>query len=202
MEEIILKQLEGSIQAANNAEFTSRLAIILAIAGAILGPIVAWIVTDKKIRSESSIATQQLRSTADIAKKQINTSLISKNRQEWMENVRNEVVWYLKSGFPIYWISLNKEKFDPHVENVIKFTRPLLEHLYRIELLLDPAIDTHKDLLSSVYWYYKVNNALLSSNGDVNMERYLEDLQQAREDVTNKARQFLIKEWKKVTKWE
>lgn len=63
--------------------------------GAILSPLVAYIVAGRNVSGALKSAERQTKSAQEIAAKQIRSSIVSANRQKWLDAVRDDVAGFV-----------------------------------------------------------------------------------------------------------
>jgi hypothetical protein len=129
-----------------------------------------------------------------IARKQINASILSGNRQEWINTLRNEV-----SGF-VSVISLLGALRSGGYKGVTsdeanKFGREAMERKSKIELLLNPSESLHNELIAAIENALSIAiHAEIEPNA-VEQRRYIDQ-------ILNKSKTILKQEWVRVKKGE
>lgn len=127
-----------------------------------------------------------------IAKKQINASILSGNRQEWINTLRNEV-----SGFVSVISVLGALRAGSYKgvtsDEANKFGREAVERKSKIELLLNPTESLHNELITAIEGAVSIAiHSELVPNA-VEQRRYIDQ-------ILNKSKTILKQEWVRVKK--
>ena len=129
-----------------------------------------------------------------IAKKQINASILSGNRQEWINTLRTEV-----SGF-VSVVSLLGALRAGGYKGVTsgeanQFGREAMERKSKIELLLNPSESLHNELITAI-------ESALSIAIHTELEPDAVEQRRCIDQILNKSKTILKQEWVRVKKGE
>jgi hypothetical protein len=141
------------------------------------------------------VVQRQIDSAVSIAKVQFQSSLSSKNRQDWINDVRNCI-----SELAAHARQANIYYQDPEQDKSLTFTSREKAFLYKskLKLLLTPKISEHaaylqaQDELMKVLEIHMLNN--LSRLGQFDNQEFSSKL----EFMLDKGRELLYSEWQKV----
>jgi hypothetical protein len=129
-----------------------------------------------------------------VARKQINTEALSKNRQEWINKLRNElaelitIVMHVPPAYAANSIN-NQEAIAKHGE--------LTEKVELVKLLLNPKESDHQELVRLITSAsIQVKDAINQRQGNA------VKLEEVAERVVKQAQIILKREWERVKKGE
>jgi len=157
--------------------YIAVIAALTALVAVIVGPLVSL-----------HIAKRQVLVSLDIAKRQFNASVLSVNRQEWINTLRDEIADQLAdiARFP-HEKSLLKQTPAEFYERVHKMSRCTT----KIQLLLNPGEEDHRQLVG----LFKKTILLMVKSPEKVTGSQLTDLQT---EIVSKSQEILKREWERV----
>lgn len=114
------------------------LSVLVALAAVVIGPCISLKVAKRQAETSREIATLQAR-----------TGVLSKNRQDWINSLRNEIAGFLSS---VTAINLELSK-DPPVfsSEFYKHATQMRLHYAKTQLHINPKESEHKDLVDKMH---------------------------------------------------
>lgn len=156
---------------------------------AILAAGFAGFIALRSIRASRENLILQLETQREIAARTTRASVISANRQKWIDGIREDLAEFIAADF----VLLDDVKVDEselseaallkHTDRVAEAKRTRRLMFRRIELRLNPAKANHQDLLKAI-------RDLMPATGRQHLK--------ARDHLVNTARTFLRQEWMRV----
>jgi hypothetical protein len=157
-------------------------AVLTAFAAVIVSPIISLIVT----RSQS-------RTALEVASQQIKASVVSANRQAWINNLRDAIAEFLGAlthieARPAVQINRDEAREREYVERVRRLRS-------RIALMINPQEEDHRRLL--VLIDTAVSLAPVSFDAEL-----VKKATQVQQDITEQSQRILKREWERVKSGE
>ena len=146
----------------------SIISAVIALVAVIVGPMVTW----------------------RVAKKQITASVVSNNRQAWINRLRDEVASLTAITYSLPSTHANKSiSTDDAISEHARFVRTM----QTVKLLINPAEEDHKRLIELAE---SASNEITKSinKGHANASQF-EDMAQA---MVEQTQQILKREWERV----
>lgn len=112
--------------------------------GSIASPLVAYVVADRTSRTTLRVASRQITSAQELARKQVQASVVSANRQKWVDSVRDDISTFL-SELDVVRASLAHHALTPSERAIA--VRPLVLVYARVRLRLNPAKPKHVEII-------------------------------------------------------
>ena len=166
-------------------EIVQILTAITAVLAVIVGPFVALRVAKRQSETALSVGSKQSDTSQSIAKLQASTNVLSKNRQEWINTLRNEISESLVCVIHASTISAIV-KTEDRVTSILETMKDVLLHLSNARLLINPNETDHKSLIAKMEeMYYGLKTP------DYNFR-------QAETELTLLAQVVLKREWERV----
>ena len=128
------------------------------------------------------------------ARKQANVSVLSNNRQAWINTLRDQIAEFISIGAQFHsgdWSARGREAFDDKFERLV-----FIES--KIKLLLNPNEEDHTRLVSLLE---RARNTLGNHGADSEGRRFPEWAELYQEFVPL-AQEILKREWERVKKQE
>lgn len=139
----------------------------------------------RQLEGQSKLAYAQIEAARDQALQEIKAQVLSKNRQEWINDVRNTLSNYIVSIHK-YRNNLNVPANERDPALIGTDVSEAWLHLTRLRLLINPKEDDHTDLLTTANLMF---DASLHDNHKIkDIERIL----------LIKAQEILKREWERV----
>lgn len=168
-----------SIQNGNNN--TEYLSLLIALLAVFFSPIISYLTTKQTIKSQTKSAKEQSEAQFNIAERNIKSEVISRNRQDWINNLRINI-----SEFISLCIILSKVN-----EHIVNSAEDKWERFFAvrsiISLLINPKEDDHQQLDGLIE---KATQSILNNNKEV--------LKNIRPEVIKLSQQILKREWERV----
>jgi len=161
--------------------YIAALSALTALVAVIVGPFVSL-----------HIAKRQFLVSLDIAKRQFNASVLSVNRQEWINTLRDQIADQLAdiARFP-HEKSLLHQNPAEYYERVHKMSRCTT----KIQLLLNPGEEDHRQLADLI----RRTVLLLSKLPEEEIGSQLSGLQT---EIVSQSQKILKREWERVKQGE
>jgi hypothetical protein len=144
----------------------------------------------------TSIKTIQ--TNKEIAVHQFNSTLKTKNRQDWIDNLRNAVSMFISNC-----VKVNIEFQDPSEntkDKVKEIHEKIILNRTKLQLLLNPEKEFHNSLLTSITEFIDILDKH-TLNFENNMNDYdNEEFRIAHIKIVENARILLYSEWQKIQK--
>lgn len=144
---------------------------VVALVAVIVGPIISLRVAKRQTEAALSVADLNARST-----------VLSKNRQEWINTLRNELSLYISKVnmvLPKFFGNRESPEFSALLSDIAL-------HQFKIKLLINPNEDDHKLLVEKVS---EIAQYVFSSQG---MPTELND------ELVSLSQKILKREWERV----
>lgn len=184
---------------------------VTALFAVVLGPFVslriankqtvnALTLSEKQINNALNLSQHQQNTAKDIATLQSQTLVLSKNRQDWISELRQEISEFINQA---HMIRLAVPPFDgtpiPSEELIYKNTQDVRKELTRImegfylsyvkiNLLINPAELDHAELIKLL----KKMHSEVAKNGT--------DVMKIQGEIIKKSQEILKREWERVKK--
>ena len=156
----------------NSTQSTQVWSMMIALAAVIIGPFVSFQIAKRTIKTQLLIAEQNVRA-----------SVLSRNRQEWINLLRNTIAEYLAV---VYMLG------DPNLSN--EKAQHLLERLYtakfRVSLLINPNEPDHRKLDDLLFDFIEKIAAANKPDEEAVLE--------VRQTLVELSQKILKEEWKRV----
>jgi hypothetical protein len=154
--------------------------LIIALLAVILGPLISFVIAKLTIRSQTRIAAQNIRA-----------EVLSRNRQEWINTLRDNIAQFISliSTFAIEIKDRNKKNTLDKMERVL-----LLQSM--ILLLINPKEEDHGKLDALM------RDAIACLGELEKGETGEKNMPDIREEMLQLSQQILKREWKRVKKVE
>lgn len=171
---------------------------ILTVASTVFASIINRKITLKGIQTNKDIAIEQIQNSQNISLQQFNSTLKTKNRQEWLNDLRNTMSEFMASCKKIN-IEIQTPNIDTN-ENIKIIHEKISFNRTKLILLLTPKKELHKNLLDSIKEFVDIlDEHLLNYKGNINDYKNL-DFQKASDSMVENARILLYDEWQKIQK--
>jgi hypothetical protein len=180
---VILKSLQ------DNSQSTQYLSLVIALLAVSFGPILSYFSARLTIKHQLSTFKEQLSTQISIAERGIKSQVLSKNRQDWINTLRDSI-----SEFVSILYMVSKAKLSEHEEK-LKAER-LFNLRLRISLLLNATEDDHKqleDFLEEGMDYYVRRPTKKTPQ---------RPFKEIRLDIVDISQKILKREWERVKKIE
>ena len=155
-------------------------------------------ITLKSLVANKDIAIKQIENSQLVTLHQFNSTLKTKNRQEWVNELRNTM-----SEFMANCTKINVEFQDPSNdsrERIKDIHEKITLNRTKLRLLLDPEKDLHNKLLSSMSDFVNIiDEHVLNYRGNINHYKNF-DFQKTSDTMIENARVLLYSEWQKIQK--
>ncbi|MGQ2989771.1 MAG: hypothetical protein ACT6RD_00120 [Brevundimonas sp.] len=115
--------------------------------GAIASPIAAYLVARKNVSAVIESANKQIKSAQKLASDQIVASVISANRQKWLDAVRDDISEFVSELQALRGISVTSASYQKDKSDVVKRLRFL--HT-RIQLRLNPDKEDQNEIIKDI----------------------------------------------------
>ena len=170
-------------------EFKFIVSVVSVSITAIVSLLICW----KQIKNTQLLTEKNIDNSRYIAEKQINASVLSGNRQDWINKLRNNISEILSviSILSTEWKINERQAFKNYMER--RDTLFLLQE--KILLSINPKEDDHNclvDLIDKVYGIMLDSEALNISS---QLEKY-------RMDIRKTSQSILKREWERVKRGE
>lgn len=187
---------ESAIYGSPSAWYESKsMPWIASIFVAVLTIITNLIISHYTRSTSLRIVKAQIDSSSRLANVQFQATLNSKNRQDWINDVRDAI-----SEFSTHVRQLNIQLQEKEIDRSMVFSLHEKVQLFKskIKLLLSPQIETHKSYLSAQEDLMNVlEDHLLKSKGgygEYNNQAFIVNLNL----MVEKGREMLYAEWQKI----
>ena len=117
---------------------------ILTLVAAISGPLVAYLVGARNVRTALSNAQAQMKNSLDVARLQVRSSVVSSNRQRWIDALRDELAEFLAER------DLLTAKKSDAVQDPVAIrasSSRLIRLFHQLQLRLNPKEQDHARIL-------------------------------------------------------
>ena len=129
-----------------------------------------------------------------IAKKQINASILSGNRQEWINTLRDEISSFVSIASLLGGLRSTGFK-SVSLDQINNYAKEISERKSKIELLLNPSESLHNELLKEIE-----KMVTIAIHSEVELDAVEHRL--CIDNILNKAKAILKQEWIRVKKGE
>lgn len=154
---------------------------IALVAIAIASPLLAWLGVRHQVRNALKVAEKQARTALEPSRQQVHGSVVSANRQKWIDALRDDIAEFLTESDGVR----ARLQDNPIVDQDIRERGRKLTLLFnRIRLRLNPHENDHSDLLELLEKLLRYDNIKLGLP--------LED------EAARLAQQILKREWRRV----
>jgi len=141
----------------------------------------------EQIQAQKELAIAQISASKELSREEITFQVLSKNRQEWINDLRNTISHFISSTHKCR----NNLAIPPEQRDLLKINNDVDSawfHLSRLRLLVNPKEDDHKELVITA-------NAFLDSI-------FVKELQGKEKDIEvsliKQAQTILKREWERV----
>jgi hypothetical protein len=123
----------------NSADISAATALVAVF----VGPIVTlWIA-----RRQIQVSLRQIETSADVANRQIRASVVSNNRQQWINTLRDTIADFIAKQVMVR--TRNEKSFAnddsfPRMEEMLRLA-------YKIQLLINPTEKDHAELVELIF---------------------------------------------------
>ncbi len=131
---VVLKSLRE-----NNWLNTEFLSLVIALLAVIFGPLIAHYTAKKTMRAQIRSIKEQIDAQTEIAKQNINASVLSNNRQDWINRLRDNISEFLSLGL------IASEETVKGIDLTNIYER-ILTIRFKIDLFINPKEDDHNKL--------------------------------------------------------
>ena len=157
------------------------------------------ILTNRQIKLSSKSMDKQIATSKEIAQLELNKSVKSANRQQWINTLRDCLSEYLAS------LETYKVKFENAKKNNEAVTFKKNENYayeirrigIKIELMLNPEENKSENLL---YTIFALSSLVVSDKVDFHSEEYLNQYGKLLQQLMDTAKSILKEEWERVKK--
>jgi len=163
----------------NYALVIAGISALIALVAVIVGPLVSL-----------HIAKRQFLVSLDIAKRQFNASVLSVNRQEWINTLRDQLAELLADTILLL---KEMELSQQEPDRVYARARGVLTCANKIQLLLNPKEADHRQLVDSIGRL----TGLVNKPEDVDSQFKI-----IRNEIMSKSQEILKREWERVKEGE
>jgi hypothetical protein len=172
----IIKVYEKMIKESNIEKYTTIISLVIAFLAVCVGPFVSY----------------------TIAKKQINASTVSLNRQQWINTLRDTIADFVSKSSMVYCLGLKHYADGQSVPRLEQLN--LLSH--KIVLSLNPNEDDHKKLsaIMNDIISYIVNS--LKERKDTGATEVNPIIDEKKNELIGVAQKILKREWNRVKRGE
>jgi hypothetical protein len=117
---------------------------VLTLAAAIGGPLVAYVIGARTVRTALTTAQAQVRTALEVARLQVRSSVVSSNRQKWIDALRDELAEFLAERD-----LLTTKLQDPAPDSVSVRTSSsrLIRLFHQLQLRLNPKEEDHARIM-------------------------------------------------------
>lgn len=176
---VFLKSVENTPESAQN------ISLLIALLAVFFGPIMSYFTTKLTIRSQLKSIEQQTSTQISIAQHTVKSQVLSGNRQQWINTLRDNISEFIAL---VGMISANILQKDIARE---KFER-LIQVRVKISLLLNMSEQDHQQLNSLL------NHATSQITDQIAKNRITTDFQKTRDDIVTLSQKILKREWERV----
>jgi hypothetical protein len=148
-------------------------AVLVSLIAVFFGP---WI--------SSRVARKQIESSAELAQQQIKASLVSANRQKWINTLRDDLALFL-SKTTMLPIRITENQFLNILEDVVRLD-------WKIHLLINPNEQNHKALVLLTAELTEFTRQLATGEGNDGTSKQAKE---KRKEIVALAQVILKKEW-------
>lgn len=180
---VFLKSLQ------ENNQISDFLSLLIALLAVFFGPIISYFTAKHTIKHQLSSLDKQLTTQLNIAEKALKSQVISGNRQEWINTLRDGLANFLSILFIISQGNLEKGAYQEKAATLL-----LLR--FKISLLLNPLENDHLQLDTFLDQGIKYLSTI-SKKEEPNRQ-----FSEIRLDIITLSQKILKREWERVKKVE
>jgi len=160
---------------------TEIIVALTALVAVVVGPVVSL-----------HIAKRQFRVSLDIAKQQFSASVLSVNRQEWINTLRDEIAELVADT-----IVLRREvkRFEQEPDRVFTRVAGVVRCAFQIKLLINPKEADHVHLVDSIDRLLILVGEAVKKAGDKGIDSQFLTI---RDEIVSKSQEILKREWERV----
>ncbi|HOI29912.1 MAG TPA: hypothetical protein PLZ15_09170 [Melioribacteraceae bacterium] len=177
----------NSLQESN--KISDYLSLLIALLAVFFGPIISYYTAKHTIKHQLSSLDKQLTTQLNIAERALKSQVLSGNRQDWINTLRDALSEFLSILFMISQAKLSKE-------NDLEKSETLLLLRFKISLLLNPQEDDHRQLDTFLDQGIKYLSAI-SKKEEPNRQ-----FSEIKSDIITLSQTILKREWERVKKVE
>jgi hypothetical protein len=119
---------------------TENISLLIALLAVIFGPIIAYYTAKRTMKSQMELIKDQISAQLKIAEREIKSKVLSNNRQEWINSLRDNISEFMSL------ILIVKAAQHTSPSELLSINERLFSTRFRISLLLNPKEDDHKNL--------------------------------------------------------
>jgi hypothetical protein len=167
------------------ATVVQLLTALTAVLAVTIAPIVSLRISSRQIASARELASKQIGGAWDAVELQVRSAVLSKNRQAWINSLRDEISRFVASAHKLRSIPRVIE-VDSRAQQLIDVMENLYISKIKITLLINPLEPDHEELVCLISQIYE---ALKQPDVDV---------MTIEANLVAKAQAVLKREWKQV----
>jgi len=156
---------------------TEVIVALTALVAVVVGPVVSL-----------HIAKRQFRVSLDIAKQQFSASVLSVNRQEWINTLRDEIAELVTEISRFHYA---KHLLEPGSMEGYEWLNEIGKRGAKIQLLINPGEEDHRELVERI-------TKLLLLAGKPKEEGMPSKLSDLSTEIISKSQEILKREWERV----
>lgn len=164
-----------------NIEYVSLLIALIAV---FLGPIISYFTAKRTMKSQADLIKEQITSQIIIAERDIKSKVLSNNRQEWINKLRDNLSEFMSL------ILVVRKTQQLNSSELISYYNKLFTTRFRIKLSLNPNENDHCEL-----------DALLKAAMEKTTS-YSELYEDIGDKILELSQSILKREWERVKKLE
>ena len=164
---------------------TQHLSLLIALLAVFFGPIMSYFAAKLTLRSQLTAISQQISTQTVIAERTIKSQVISANRQQWINTLRDTISEFVSLVWMFSAALVTTEKPFPEFQRLTQVRT-------KISLLLNPTEEDHKqleDLLSK---------SIQQIAEEVKKGKVGEGFFDLRDQITVISQKILKREWERV----
>jgi hypothetical protein len=161
------------------------ISLAIAFLAVFFSPLISYLTTKLTINSQLKLSNQQINTQIKIAERNLKSEVLSRNRQNWINTLRDNISEFISLSIVITKITSVHKDYDDKMEKFLTLRS-------RISLLLNPKEDDHnkldKYLKEALYFVIEKEE-----------QRHIVDI---RNDIIKLSQEILKREWERVKQVE
>lgn len=168
-----------------SSNYVQYISLAIAFLAVFFSPLISFLTTKLTINSQLKLSNHQINSQITIAERNLKSEVLSRNRQNWINTLRDSISEFVALSIVIAKIQSGHDDYDEKMEKFLTLKS-------KISLLLNPKEDDHTRLDNYL-------EEALQFNLDNTKSRKLGDI---RKDIITQSQEILKREWERVKQIE
>ncbi len=187
---VALKSLQD-----NSPQYIQYILAIIALLSVIVGPYVSYRIALRTVKSQTEITERQIATQINLAEYEIKAKVLSGNRQEWINTLRNTISEYQSIIHSIAMIIITANMEGVKIgQDYFAQSKEASLRKYKIRLLINSTEEDHKKIIEIID---KIDKEVL-----YNQSHNITLINSLQIDLTEISQKVLKREWERVKQVE